>query len=175
LSLSAQCTPDGELILVEESDMKKYYVLPCNVHETDAGMPEYCMFHDAAEVDTVLKRQAAAAISGMNAATAISSGQVQQAHRLRAESNPEALESERQANAILTAELDTMNLAVGYFHEENDRLITRIAELEKALSNCRLLAMKRLHKGAVEKADWEAILRFCTEAGCGPSPLRADS
>lgn len=73
------------------------------------------------------------------------------------------------------AELDTMNLAVGYFHEENDRFITRITELEKALGNCRLLAMKRLHKGAVEQVDWEAILRFCTEAGCGPSPLRADS
>lgn len=82
--------------------MKKYYVLPCNVHETDAGMPEYCMFHDAAEVDAVLKRQAAAAISGMHAAKAISSGQVEQARKLRAESNPEALESERQANAILT-------------------------------------------------------------------------
>lgn len=31
--------------------MKKYYVLPCNVHEADAGMPEYCMFYDAAHVD----------------------------------------------------------------------------------------------------------------------------
>lgn len=31
------------------------------------------------------------------------------------------------------AELDMMNLAVGYFHEENDRFITRIAELEKQL------------------------------------------
>lgn len=30
------------------------------------------------------------------------------------------------------AELDAMNLAVGYFHEENDRLITRIVELEKS-------------------------------------------
>lgn len=29
------------------------------------------------------------------------------------------------------AELATMNLAVGYFHEENDRFITRIADLEK--------------------------------------------
>lgn len=48
----------------------------------------------------------------------------------------------------------------------------RIAELERALGNCRLLAMKRLHKGATEQADWEAILRFCNEAGCGPSPLR---
>jgi hypothetical protein len=27
-----------------------------------------------------------------------------------------------------------MNLAVGYFHEENDRFITRIADLEKALN-----------------------------------------
>lgn len=59
----------------------------------------------ADEVDEVLKRQAAAAISGMNAATAISAGQVRQAHRLRAESSPEALESERQANAILTARI----------------------------------------------------------------------
>jgi hypothetical protein len=81
-------------------------------------------FHDiylAAEVDAVLKRQAAAAISGMNAATAISSAQVQQAHRLRAESSPEALESERQANAILT---------------------DRIAELEK--SHHRYEKMRRL-------------------------------
>lgn len=100
----------------------------------------------ADEVDAVLKRQAAAAIAGMNAATAISAGQVQQAHRLRAESSPEALESERQANAILTArvaqlesELDTMNLAVGYFHEENDRFITRIAELEKDAARYRFL------------------------------------
>jgi hypothetical protein len=59
-------------------------------------------YYDRGEVDAVLKRQASAAIAGMNAATAISSGQVQQAHRLRAESSPEALESERRANAILT-------------------------------------------------------------------------
>lgn len=59
--------------------------------------------------------------------------------------------------------------------KERVRHLARIAELAKALGNCRLLAIKRLHKGAVEKADWEAILRFCTEAGCGPSPLRADS
>lgn len=56
-----------------------------------------------------------------------------------------------------------------------EKACARIAELEKALGNCRLLAMRRLHKGAVEKADWEEILRFCTDAGCGPSPLRADS
>jgi hypothetical protein len=59
-------------------------------------------FYLASDVDAVLKRQAAAAVAGMNAATAISSGQLQQAHRLRGESSPESLESERQANAILT-------------------------------------------------------------------------
>lgn len=136
--------------------MQKFLVAPEHVYDSPDpdDQRQLTAYYLAAEVDAVLKRQAAAAISGMNAATAISSGQVRQAHRLRAESNPEALESERQANAILT---------------------DRVAELERALGNCRLLAMKRLHKGAIEKADWEAILRFCTEAGCGPSPLRADS
>jgi hypothetical protein len=117
-------------VLVESLSMKRIKTLAGDVYMAD-------------EVDEALKRQAAAAIAGMNAATAISAGQVQQAHRLRAESSPEALESERQANAILTAriaelesELDTMNLAVGYFHEENDRFITRIAELQKLLTEC---------------------------------------
>lgn len=80
------------------------------IHSSCNGAFTYCYL--ASEVDDVLKRQATAAIAGMNAATAISRGQVQQAHQLRAASSPEMLESERQANAILTA---------------------RIAELEKAL------------------------------------------
>lgn len=122
--------------------MKRYYVLPCNVHETDAGMPEYCVFHDAAEVDTVLKRQASAAISGMNAATAISSGQLQQAHRLRAESSPESLESERQANAILTERVADLELAAKEnahysteMREEFERRGARIAGLEQRISD----------------------------------------
>lgn len=40
-------------------------------------------YYDRDEVDAVLKRQASAAIAGMNAATAISSGQLQQAHTAR--------------------------------------------------------------------------------------------
>lgn len=80
------------------------------IHSSSNGAFTYCYL--ASEVDAVLKRQAAAAIAGMNAATAISRGQVQQANQLRAESSPEMLESERQANAVLTA---------------------RVAELEKAL------------------------------------------
>jgi hypothetical protein len=70
-----------------------------------------------------------------------------------------------------TEERYTQHIAL--LTENIERKDASIAELEKALGNCRLLAMRRLHKGAVELADWEAILRFCTEAGCGPSPLRA--
>jgi hypothetical protein len=74
----------------------------CGNHQQDHEHGAYYLVQD---VDAVLKRQASAAIAGMHAATAISSGQLQQAHRLRAESNPEALESERQANALLTARI----------------------------------------------------------------------
>jgi len=54
-----------------------------------------------------------------------------------------------------------------------NRRDSRIAELEKALDNCRLLAMRKAHREP--STDWEHIIRFCTEAGRGPSPLRADS
>jgi TolA-binding protein len=92
----------------------------------------------ASEVDAVLKRQAAAAITGMNAATAISSAQVARARQLRAESNPEALESERRANAILTervAELE-MQLAEAKGHIETlDRSNNRLRQKLDRLSS----------------------------------------
>lgn len=105
----------------------------------------------ADEVDAVLKRQASAALSGMNAAKAISYHDLQQAHRLRAESSPEALESERAMNATLT--------------EENERL-------RQGLRNCLLLAMKRLSTSQ-EKVHWESVIRLCSDAGETPSPLRS--
>lgn len=82
--------------------MKRYYPAA----DTLAGMLEhpegsYVLY---AEHEAIIKRQAAAARAGMDAATAISYGQLQQAHRLNGESSPEALESERRANAILTEE-----------------------------------------------------------------------
>ncbi len=76
---------------------------------TMTGEERFCL---ASEVDQVLKRQVAAALSGMNAATAISSGQLQQAARLRGESAPEALESQRAVNAILTAENERLGTEV---------------------------------------------------------------
>lgn len=99
--------------------MKRYYPAA----ETLAGMAEHAegSYILYSEHEAIIKRQAAAAINGMNAAKAISSGQVQQAYRLNRESSPEALESERSANAILT--------------EENERLkqlIRRVIEWEPA-------------------------------------------
>lgn len=83
----------------------KEYTFHELVNLTMTGEERFCL---ASEVDAVLKRQAAAAIAGMNAAKAVSSAQVQQAYRLNRESSPEALESERAANAILTAENDRL-------------------------------------------------------------------
>lgn len=53
-----------------------------------------------------LQKVRSAAISGMDAATQHGRGLVQQAAKLRAESNPDALESERAANALLTEQLE---------------------------------------------------------------------
>lgn len=47
-----------------------------------------------------------------------------------------------------------------------------LAAKDSALRNCMLLAMRRLHKGSTEIADWEHVIRFCKEAGVEPSPMR---
>lgn len=96
--------------------MERYEVKTTELHPAfDPEQEGLTTVYLASEVDAVLKRQAAAAINGMNAAKAISSAQLEQARRLRGESNPEALESERAANAILTE---------------------RIAELECGIKGC---------------------------------------
>lgn len=64
-----------------------------------------------AELEAELERVKRAAINGMNAATAHGHGLVDQAARLRAESNPDALESERAMNAALTEQLERAELA----------------------------------------------------------------
>lgn len=130
--------------------MKRYYPRgPEGIEMVEDPLGAYVRIEDH---EAIIRRQAVAALNGMNAAKAISYHDLQQAHRLRAESSPAALESERAVNAMLS--------------EENDRL-------RNALRNCCLLAMKRLAKGSYEIPDWESILRFCTEGGEGPSPLRS--
>ena len=71
---------------------------------------EHLRAHIAA-LEAELERVKRAAINGMNAATAHGHGLVEQAARLRAESNPDALESERAMNAALTEQLERAELA----------------------------------------------------------------
>ena len=113
--------------------MQKFLVAPEHVYDSPDpdDRRKLTAYYLASEVDAVLKRQAAAAISGMDAAKTISSVQLQQAHRLRAESSPEALESERQANAILTE---------------------RVAELEQALRA--VVEVEQIIVGSPESATY---------------------
>lgn len=56
--------------------------------------------------DAIIAKQANAAKQGMDAAKKVACSRLEQAKRLNAESGPAALESEREANARLTAELE---------------------------------------------------------------------
>lgn len=96
--------------------MKRFHVTWRDEAYTGLAEGDYYL---ASEVDAVLKRQASAAISGMNAAKAISSHQLELARKLSAESKPEAIDSERIANDLLTQECENKD--------------ARIAELGKAL------------------------------------------
>ena len=74
--------------------------------------------------EAIIRRQAAAALSGMDAAKATSSRQLELAQKARAESSPDALESERQANAKLTQELSLAEEGLANYAQE-------VAELKK--------------------------------------------
>jgi hypothetical protein len=64
----------------------------------------------------IIRRQASAALAGMDAAMTISSHQLKAATRARNESAPEALESERAANARLTEEIESLRLQLECAH-----------------------------------------------------------
>lgn len=131
----------------------------------------------ADEVDEVLKRQASAAVAGMNAAKAISSNDVQRAARLRAESSPDALESERQANAKLTQELSLAEEGLANYAQDHkqyvdwatpqlERLGREMVEngrLRKQLS-ARLQELERIKR---KRLDWAMLCDHdcpaCTE------------
>jgi hypothetical protein len=125
------------------STPKRYNLAP----DTPAGIAEAedgCLMFWA-DHEAIVKRQAAAARMGMDAATRISSGQLEQAHRLLAESSPDALESERQANAVLT--------------EETERLRAENARLESLKST---FAHNAAMLGA-KNSDLRRILREINE------------
>ena len=103
--------------------MKRY---DCHIGEYfERPEGEFIRFEDH---EAIIRRQANAAISGMNAAKAISSNDLQRAARLRAESSPDALESERQANAKLTQELSLAEEGLANYAQENERLKAALVE-----------------------------------------------
>ena len=63
----------------------------------------------AVHVQILFDRQARAAEQGMDAAKNVAAEHLKVAKRLHAECNPEALESEREANARLTEENDRLH------------------------------------------------------------------
>ena len=97
---------------------------------------------EIARLREAIRLQGRAAISGMDAAKAISGHQLETAAKLRAESRPEAIESEREMNAILTA--------------ENDALRARLADAEQELRNIAESARwdQSVFDGQVEWGDW---------------------
>lgn len=89
------------------------------------------------ELKNALARQAKAAISGMDAAKAAASSNLEHAKRLHAESSPEALESERAANAVLTelvAKLEHERDAYRTAEEHQIALRQKLEEREAALA-----------------------------------------
>lgn len=79
-----------------------------------------------------------AALAGMDAATSASTIRLEEAARLRAESSPEALASERAANALLT--------------DENERLRFTIARLEVQWNDAEKRAMLNHKKAEAARA-----------------------
>jgi hypothetical protein len=125
----------------------------------------------ADEVDEVLKRQASAALAGMNAAKAISSHDLERAARLRAESSPDALESERQANAKLTQELSLAEEGLANYARENAQL--KASNETLALQRDHWLAVAREKDAQVERLR-EAIETHRQAIGNGGNMVEAD-
>lgn len=95
--------------------MKRYYPRgPESMEMVEDPCGAYIRYEDH---EAIIRRQAAAALAGMKAAKAISSHQVDQAYRLNRESSPEALESERSANSLLTEENERLSEEAGKYHE----------------------------------------------------------
>jgi hypothetical protein len=72
---------------------------------------------------TALKKQAASALMGMDAAKAIAASNVREAARLYAESNPSAIDSERTANQLLTDEIDSLRRDLSAVNAAHDKLL----------------------------------------------------
>ncbi|WP_027855596.1 hypothetical protein [Marinobacterium litorale] len=128
------------------------------------GEMQVTIDQQAAEIERLnaaLKKQAAAAKTGMDAAKRASNLQLEEAKRLRAESSPEALESERAANDQLTAEIERLrgklNKEIDAAADANVRLILAEQERDqlKAVVNSQLITdALRLMRATSSLSGW---------------------
>jgi hypothetical protein len=98
---------------LDDEDIERW---PCSdgywVKAQDAIDREAVLQAQIRTLEATLEATKRAALAGMDAATSASSVRLEEAARLRAESSPEALASERAANAILTAENERLSALV---------------------------------------------------------------
>jgi hypothetical protein len=127
-------------------EFERFDVRGCACDGCDAGVTtqpefdgEYVRAQDALDREAVLQAQIRAlqdeleatrraARAGMDAATSASSIRLEEAARLRAESSPEALASERAANAILTEENERLRARTGHISERVAAIVATLSD-----------------------------------------------
>jgi len=119
----------------------------CDDPAPGLGMdPEDAIEYRRADVvDATLAKQAKAARNGMDAARSASTQEMKEAQRLRDESKPELLESERQANAQLTAQVEYLEQLASDRLEHLTAITDRALALEKAMEPT-ISILDRVHK-----------------------------
>ncbi|SNY95517.1 hypothetical protein SAMN04488142_0017 [Halomonas sp. hl-4] len=101
--------------------------------------------------DDIIKRQASSAKIGMNAAKAVAGSYLEQAKRMYAECSPEALESEREANAQLTERIAQLEQERDTLAYRNTGLIQQCRAAERQRDE-QLSKLRALNHGSTSEA-----------------------
>ena len=91
-----------------------------------------------AELEQAAKRQAAAALAGMDAVKTVSSWEMQEARRLKAECSPASVASQREANERLTIELEAAKSTIAELNATVERVRLLLLVLLRGAS-CKVL------------------------------------
>ena len=133
------------IYLVPDSSEGQRCYLWCDDPAPGVGMdPSEAVEYVRKDVhEAIIAKQAKAAIRGMDASKVVGSSNLEQAKRLHAESSPEALESERAANALLTERITELE-------EREQALAAQMMNMADALEDAE--AYNELRKQAEEEA-----------------------
>lgn len=113
---------------IQELAIERIWLIPDAdfglVWSDDPAPAHGCIASEAVEYvrkdvhEAIIARQAKAAISGMDAAKAVASSNLEHASRLRAESSPGPLESEWAANALLTEQVAKLEAHIAALQDD---------------------------------------------------------